>query len=38
MRSLVRGHPGRWRCTFDDMLRLPGSYELIDGWLHVRRT
>ncbi len=35
---LVRGHPVRWRGTLDEMLSLPGTYELIDGWLYVRRT
>jgi hypothetical protein len=34
----VRGHPVRWRSTLDEMLSLPGIYEMTDGWLYVRRT
>jgi hypothetical protein len=35
---LVRGHPVRWRGTLEEMLELPGTYEMIDGWLYVRRS
>jgi hypothetical protein len=35
---LVRGHPVRWRGTFDEALSLPGVYEMVDGWLYVRRS
>ena len=35
---LVRGHPVRWRGTPDEALGLPGTYEMMDGWLYVRRT
>ena len=35
---LVRGHAVRWRGTLDDMFYLPGNYEMIDGWLYVRRS
>jgi hypothetical protein len=35
---LVRGHLVRWRGTFEEMLDLPGMYEMMDGWLYVRRT
>ena len=35
---LVRGHPVRWRGTLDEALSLPGTYEMTDGWLYVRRT
>ena len=35
---LVRGYPVRWHGTLDEMLSLPGTYEMIDGWLYVRRT
>jgi hypothetical protein len=35
---LVRGHPVRWRSTLDETLSLPGTYEMTDGWLYVRRT
>ena len=35
---LVRGHPVRWRSTLDEMLKLPGMYEMVDGWLYVRRS
>ena len=34
---LVRGHPVRWRGTLEEMLRLPGRYEMVDGWLYARR-
>ena len=35
---LVRGHPVRWRGTLEEMLELPGVYEMVDGWLYVRRS
>ncbi len=35
---LVRGHPVRWRSTLEGTLNLPRMYELMDGWLYVRRT
>ena len=35
---LVRGRPVRWRGTLDEALSLPGTYEMTDGWLYVRRT
>jgi hypothetical protein len=35
---LVRGHPVRWRGTLEEALSLPGTYEMMDGWLYVRRT
>jgi hypothetical protein len=35
---LVRGHLVRWRGTLEEMLDLPGMYEMMDGWLYVRRT
>lgn len=35
---LVRGHAVRWRGTLDEMLELPGVYEMMDGWLYVRRS
>jgi hypothetical protein len=35
---LVRGHPVRWRGTLEEMLELPGTYEMVDGWLYVRRS
>ena len=35
---LVRGHAVRWRGTLDEMLSLPGMYEMMDGWLYVRRS
>jgi hypothetical protein len=35
---LVRGHLVRWRGTLEEMLDLPGTYEMMDGWLYVRRT
>jgi hypothetical protein len=35
---LVRGHPVCWRGTLEEVLALPGAYEMIDGWLHVRRS
>ncbi len=35
---LVRGHPVRWRGTLEEALELPGMYEMMDGWLYVRRT
>ena len=35
---LVRGHAVRWRGTMDEALSLPGTYEMMDGWLYVRRT
>ena len=34
---LARGHPVRWRGTLEQALRLPGRYELVAGWLYVRR-
>ena len=34
---LVRGHPVRWRGTLEQALRLPGRYEMANGWLHARR-
>jgi hypothetical protein len=35
--ALVRGAMVRWRGTFDDFMLLPGRYEMIDGWIYVRR-
>ncbi len=35
---LVRGHLVRWRGTLEEALELPGMYEMMDGWLYVRRT
>lgn len=35
---LVRGHLVRWRGTLEEVLDLPGMYEMMDGWLYVRRT
>ncbi len=35
--QLCRGHPIRWPGTAEDVLRLPGRYELLDGWLVTRR-
>jgi hypothetical protein len=35
---LVRGHPVRWPGTVDEMLELPGKYELVDGWLYLWRA
>jgi hypothetical protein len=35
---LVWGHPVRWRGTLEEALDLPGRYEMMDGWLYVRRT
>jgi hypothetical protein len=35
---LVRGHLVRWRGTLEEALELPGVYEMMDGWLYVRRT
>jgi hypothetical protein len=35
---LVRGHPVRWGGTLEEALNLPGMYEMMDGWLYVRRT
>ena len=35
---LVRGHPVRWRGTLDETPELPGTYEMVDGWLYVRRS
>ncbi len=35
---LVRGHLVRWRGTLEEALELPGMYEMLDGWLYVRRT
>ncbi len=35
---LVRGHAVRWRGTLDEMFLLPGTYEMIDGCLYVRRS
>ena len=31
---LVRGHPVRWRSTLDEMLKLPGMYEMAEGWIY----
>ncbi len=38
MRSPGAGHPVRWRGTLEEVLDLPGMYEMMDGWLYVRRT
>ena len=35
---LVRGHPVRWSGTLEEALSLPGMYEMVDGWLYVRRS
>ena len=29
----MRGHAVRWRGTMDEALSLPGTYEMMDGWL-----
>jgi hypothetical protein len=37
-RAWCGGHPVRWRGTLEEALDLPGMYEMMDGWLYVRRT
>lgn len=35
--AVCHGHAVRWDGTIDDMLALPGRYELLDGWLMLKR-
>jgi hypothetical protein len=34
---LCRGYPVRWPGLIDEVLDLPGRYELLDGWLIQKR-
>ena len=35
--ALLRGHAVRWAGGPDDLAGLPGRFELIDGWLILKR-
>jgi hypothetical protein len=35
--AVLKGHAVRWSADIDDVARLPGRFELIEGWLILKR-